>query len=229
MSRISATELQSFLIPEWRDALISTFDKPCWSNIAAVLSTQQYLPKKEEIFNALNNCPPNKVKAVIIGQDPYIHANEAHGYSFSVQPSVTKLPPSLKAIIEEVRIEYGLQTNPNNGCLLPWVSEGVLLLNTILTVSPGNSNSHKNIGWETITAAIISYLDNNHDVVFLAFGRPAQSVCDAYVTKHTVIKAGHPSPLNSKIKFMGSNCFTKANNELMNMNVLPIRWTKLWT
>lgn len=228
MRRITTAELQSLLSPEWKAALEHTFKESCWSNIAATLSTQDYLPRKEDIFNAINNCPPSKVKAVIIGQDPYIHANEAHGYSFSVQPSVTRLPPSLKTILEEVRDNYGLQTIPKNGCLLPWVSEGVLLLNTILTVAPGSSNSHKNIGWESITSEIIRFLDKNYKLVFLAFGAQAQRVCNDNVSNNPVIKTGHPSPMNSKIKFTGSRCFNKANEELMNMNILPIRWTKLW-
>lgn len=228
MHRITTTELQSLLSAEWREVLEHTFKEQYWSNIAAVLSTQQYLPKKEEIFNAINNCPPNKVKAVIIGQDPYIHSSEAHGYSFSVQPSVTRLPPSLKTILEEVRDDYGMQTIPKNGCLLPWVSEGVLLLNSILTVSPGTSFSHKNIGWEYITSEIIRFLDNNYKLVFLAFGAQAQRVCNENISNNPVIKTGHPSPLNSKIKFSGSRCFNKANDELMKMNILPIRWTKLW-
>ena len=222
------SELRSLLIPEWYDAIGEEFGKPYWNEIIDTLNKDgKYLPEKKLIFNALNKCPPEKVKVVIIGQDPYIHSNEPHGFSFSVKPGV-KIPPSLRNIFEELCGEYSIDSLPRNGCLSQWETEGVLLLNTILTVHEGKSDSHRGIGWENFTSAVIKYLDNHNFVVFLAWGAKAQKVCSDNVKNNPVLTAGHPSPLNRAKPFKGCGCFREANTLLRKNKILPVRWIKLW-
>ena len=189
------------------------------------LNKSKFYPKIDQIFNAINNIELSKLKAVIIGQDPY-HNGSAHGYSFSVLPS-RQIPASLQNIFKELKTEYNISTLPSSGCLLPWTDEGVLLLNTILTVEPSKPKSHANIGWQDFTNAIIQYIDNNYKVVFLAWGNNAQKTCNI-VHNNPVIKSGHPSPLNTSKPFVGCNCFKECNNELIKMGILPIRWNVLW-
>lgn len=221
-------EMQSLLSSEWLNAIGDEFSKSYWDNIIHVLnSDSHYLPEKKYIFNALNKCPPENVKVVIIGQDPYIHSNEPHGFSFSVKPGV-KIPPSLRTIFEELCDEYNIESLPKNGCLIQWVSEGVLLLNSVLTVHEGKSDSHKGIGWENFTSAIIKYLDTHNVVVFMAWGAKAQKVCSDNVKINTVLTAGHPSPLNRSKPFRGCGCFREANSILTKNKILPVRWIKLW-
>ena len=133
----SVNEMQSLLSSEWLNVIGDEFSKSYWNDIIDVLNNEtNYLPEKRYIFSALNKCPPEKVKVVIIGQDPYIHSNEPHGLSFSVKPGV-KIPPSLRTVFEEICSEYSIDSLPKNGCLIPWISEGVLLLNSVLTVREG--------------------------------------------------------------------------------------------
>ena len=222
----SIEDLTSLLCNEWRDAInMSAVD---WDSIIRVLNNkkEEFYPPKKEIFNALNHCHPEKVKVVLIGQDPYFNFGQAHGYSFSVRPDV-KTPPSLLNIFKELENEMNISSHPPNGCLERWESEGVLLLNTVLTVSSGKANSHKGIGWEAFTSAIIDYIDKNCNCVFLAMGRQAENVCKA-VTNNKVIVTGHPSPVNTTNPIIGSNCFRKVNDELIAKNILPVRWNILW-
>lgn len=221
---MNSDELISLLSTSWRNVLdIQTKD---FENIVKTLNSGKFYPKKEDIFNALNSCPPSKVKIVLIGQDPYINENEAHGFSFSVKNSV-KIPPSLMNIFKELKQEFRFNSLPTNGCLTKIANEGVLLLNSILTVSPGKSNSHKNIGWEIFTKKVIEYLDLNHKIIFLCLGNQAREVCKC-VTKNKVMCYGHPSPLNTAKPFVGCNCFKDVNNELINMYILPVRWNVLF-
>lgn len=216
-----ANELISLLSEEWRNVL--NLSNVNFQKIIDKLNSEKYYPKKEDIFNALNLCPPSKIKVVIIGQDPYINENEAHGFSFSVTPNV-RIPPSLRNIFEELKQEFDMKKIPKHGCLIKWVDEGVLLLNSILTVAAGKSKSHDKIGWDTFTQNIIEYIDNNCKVVFLALGNNAKLVCKN--VKNKVLCYGHPSPLNtSDKKFLGCNCFVNVNEELIKMQILPIRWT----
>lgn len=221
-------EMMNLLSQDWIDVIGYEFGKPYWYDIIEVLNnTPRYLPSKKYIFNALNLCKPQDVKVVIIGQDPYIHANEPHGFSFSVRPNV-KVPPSLRNVFVELKNEYSIDSLPRDGCLIPWESEGVLLLNVVLTVKEGLSNSHKGIGWEKFTSAVIKYLDTHNKVVFMAWGAKAQQVCSNEVKNNEVLTAGHPSPLNTSRPFIGCGCFREANRILMKNNILPVRWTKLW-
>ena len=222
------SELQSLLSLEWLNVIGEEFGKSYWNEILHTLNSDtKYLPEKKLIFEALNKCPPEKVKVVIVGQDPYIHSNEPHGLSFSVKPGV-RIPPSLRNIFEELCSEYNIDTLPKNGCLIKWESEGVLLLNSVLTVHEGKSDSHKGIGWENFTASVIKYLDNHNIIVFMAWGAKAQKVCADNVKNNIVLTAGHPSPLNTSKPFKGCGCFREANSILKKNNILPVRWIKLW-
>lgn len=222
------SDLQSLLCQEWYSCMKNEFANKYWDNIIKKLnSTTRYLPAKKDIFNALNLCPPSKVKVVILGQDPYIHSNEAHGFSFSV-PDGTRIPPSLMNVFKELSTEYNINTVPSSGCLTKWAEDGVLLLNSILTVDEGASNSHKNIGWENFTSAIIRWIDNHKKCVFLSWGVGAQKITSQQVVNNKVLTAGHPSPLNTKTPFVGCNCFREANDLLKEMNILPVRWLSVF-
>jgi len=221
-------ELEHLLSTEWFNVLKQEFSQDYWKSIIETLNkSQNYLPRKKDLFNALNSCPPNKVSVVILGQDPYIHENEAHGYSFSV-PTGTSIPPSLRNIFKEIAQEYNIQTIPTSGCLTSWANDGVLLLNSILTVEAGSSRSHKNIGWEQFTSAIIRYIDIHNKCVFLAWGKDAQTICQQQVNNNKILSAGHPSPLNTYNPFVGCNCFKTCNEILKENNILPIRWISVF-
>ena len=223
-------ELASLLSPQWYAVIGDEFNKSYWNNLIDYLNKDlNYLPEKKYLFNALNDCPPDKVKVVILGQDPYIHENEAHGYSFSVPPGV-RIPPSLRNVFQELMNEYGMNEFPKSGCLTKWESEGVLLLNSILTVreGKGQSMSHKGIGWENFTSRIIRYIDMNSTVIFMAWGANAKKICIENVKNNTILTAGHPSPINTSNPFVGCNCFREANAILQKNKILPVRWIKLW-
>lgn len=225
----SVSELESLLSNEWSSVIGDEFSKDYWQQLIKNLNdSPRWIPEKKDIFNALNRCPPEKVKVVLIGQDPYIHANEAHGYSFSVKPG-TRMPPSLRNVLGELADEYDLEDLPESGCLVKWEDEGVLLLNSVLTVNIGVSGSHKGFGWENFTSRVIRYIDtHNKCCVFLAFGRDAQKIVSDVVTNNKIITAGHPSPRNTVVPFRGCNCFRETNEWLMKNNVLPVRWLTLW-
>lgn len=220
----SANDLTSLLCDEWKNVI--NIDNVDWNSIIDVLNKEEFYPPKNDIFNALNNCHPDNVKVVIIGQDPYYNRGQAHGYAFSVRQDV-QIPPSLMNIFKELSNEMNMKTLPQNGCLEKWAHEGVLLLNSILTVKAGKPDSHKGIGWEDFTSNVIEYIDNNCNVVFLAWGKQAEVICNG-VRKNKVLVAGHPSPRNTFKPFIGCDCFRKANDELISMNILPVRWTILW-
>lgn len=224
---ISAAKLIAMMPSAWKK-VIDTSKVP-FDTIAKTLNRSTYCPKLNDIYAALNGVSPEDVKVVIIGQDPYHQPNVAHGYSFSVNPSAS-IPPSLRAIHSELMNEYGLSDSPMNGSLLPWVKEGVLLLNTILTVELHKPASHKGIGWEELTSQVLSYVDNNCTCVFMAWGGFATKLCEQTVKNNVVITSGHPSPLNTgNNSFAGCECFKKANEALMSKGILPVRWTRLWT
>ena len=221
----SANDLTSLLCDEWKEVI--NMSSVNWDGIISVLNKEkEVFPPKKDIFNALNNCHPDKVKVVIVGQDPYYNRGQAHGYSFSVQRNVS-IPPSLANIFKELVDELNMKTFPPNGCLEKWEKEGVLLLNSILTVRAGAPDSHKGIGWETFTSEVIEWIDDNCNVVFLAWGRQAETICSK-VKRNKVIVTGHPSPRNTANPFVGCGCFRKVNDELMAKNILPVRWNILW-
>lgn len=177
-----------------------------------------------DIFNALNFTSYKDVKVVILGQDPYHGPHQAHGLSFSVQPDV-KIPPSLVNIYKELHDDLGCYI-PNNGYLKKWADQGILLLNTSLTVRAGEANSHRNIGWVTFTDKIIELLNQRQDpVVFILWGNNAISK-ETLITspQHYIIKSVHPSPLSASRGFFGSKPFSKTNDFLIKNNKTPIDW-----
>lgn len=224
--KITSNMLRESFPNSWASVL--NLDIVPWNNIADVLNKDLFSPKFEDIFAALASLPPSDVRVVILGQDPYPTAGVAHGYSFSVQPNA-QIPGSLRNIHLELMNEYGLSMHPLNGSLLPWVRSGVLLLNTVLTVQTGYANSHKDIGWDKLTSQVIKYVDSLGGCVFLAWGKQATDLCNKYVTRSEIVSCGHPSPINTRNTFAGSNCFKKVNEILMKRKQLPIVWTSLWT
>lgn len=186
--------------------------------------TYQIYPPKEEVFNAFRYTPYDKVKVVLLGQDPYHGPNQAHGLSFSVHRGIP-LPPSMQNIYQELENDLGIH-QVNHGYLVSWAKQGVLLLNTVLTVRQGEANSHRQKGWEKFTDAIITSL-NQHStpIVYLLFGRSAmnkRALIDE--SKHFVISTPHPSPLSAYRGFFGSHPFSRANMLLADTKSVPIQW-----
>ena len=181
-------------------------------------------PGMYDIFNAMHYTPYNKVKVVILGQDPYHGPNQAHGLSFSVRPGVEP-PPSLINIFKELHDDLGC-TIPKYGCLKHWAEQGVLLLNTVLTVREHQANSHQGIGWERFTDHIIELLNQREQpMVFILWGRPAQRK-QSMITNpnHLVLTSSHPSPLSAYRGFFGSRPFSKVNDFLQKHGIDPIDW-----
>ncbi len=181
-------------------------------------------PEHNDIFNALKFTPFNQVKAVIIGQDPYHNPNQAHGLSFSVKPGVPK-PPSLKNILKEWHNDLGFPI-PKDGYLEPWARNGVLLLNSILTVEAGMPMSHANIGWQRYTDKIIQLINEHLEgIIFLLWGAPAQlKGSHINTTRHHILTAAHPSPLSAHRGFLGCRHFFKSNELLRKMGKEEIDW-----
>ncbi|WP_078429654.1 uracil-DNA glycosylase [Alkalihalobacterium alkalinitrilicum] len=213
---------------EWSAVLKSEFTKEYFVSLQQFLK-EEYIketifPNQPDIFNAFEYTPYSEVKVVILGQDPYHGPNQAHGLSFSVQ-SGEKLPPSLKNIYKELHIDIGCDIG-KNGCLVKWAEQGVLLLNTVLTVKQGEPNSHKGIGWETFTDRVIEKLnERKKPIVFILWGRHAQTK-EALIQAphHYIIKSPHPSPLSANRGFFGSKPFSKINRWLMEKGEEPIDW-----
>lgn len=187
---------------------------------------QTIFPERENIFRALNETPYDKVKAVIIGQDPYHGEGQAQGLSFSVQPGV-KLPPSLRNIYIELQDDINCSLPTESGSLVKWAKEGVLLLNTVLTVRKGEPASHAKKGWEIFTDEIIKKLDQrNQPVVFILWGKHAQQKKQLInSSKHFVIESAHPSPFSARKGFFGSKPFSKTNEYLRSANIEEIDWS----
>lgn len=190
-------------------------------------------PQPDDVFAALRVCPdPTAIRVIILGQDPYHTPGLAHGLAFSVRPTVTKLPPSLQNIYKELAsdLELGPDAKPTNGCLLRWATQGVLLLNDVLTVTLGAAQSHAGLGWEELTAQLLAaVLRAAPHTVVIAWGRPAQKklehpVVRSLLTAHTVLKAPHPSPLSAHTGFFGSRPFSAANAALVAHGQDPITW-----
>ncbi|MFC6464205.1 uracil-DNA glycosylase [Marinilactibacillus sp. GCM10026970] len=187
-------------------------------------NTETIYPKKEAIWQAFEWTPYHQVKAVILGQDPYHGAHQAHGLAFSVQPQV-KLPPSLRNIYKELQSDLGIEP-VTHGYLESWAKQGVLLLNTVLTVRAKEAHSHKNKGWEMLTDEVIKSLNEREEpIVFILWGSPAQkkrTLIDE--SKHYVLTAVHPSPLAAYRGFFGSKPFSKTNELLIESGQSPIDW-----
>jgi len=216
------------LFSDWKDILRPEFKKDYYKLLMEFLKkeyeTKTIYPQKENIFAALNFTPYEKTKVVILGQDPYIGPNQAHGLSFSVQKGV-QIPKSLQNIYKELHDDLGCYI-PNNGYLKKWADQGVLLLNACLTVEAGKPNSHKGKGWEFFTDKIIETLNNKETpVVFILWGANARSK-KLLITnkKHLIIESAHPSPLSAYHGFFGSRPFSKTNNFLIKNNMEPIDW-----
>ena len=214
----------------WRAAIGTEFNKPYFRNLAKFVDDErQALPLKvypgeDQVFAALQLTPFDKVCVVLLGQDPYPGEGMAHGLCFSVNPSVKKLPASLKNIFKEMQSDLSFPI-PNNGCLTSWAKQGVLLLNTILTLRAGEPLSHKDRGWETFTNEIIRKVSNQpKPIVFVLWGKSAQSKIHLIDTsRHVIIQGAHPSPLSAKA-FFGTRPFSKINEALRAAKYSEIDW-----
>lgn len=215
--------------PSWKIELQTEFEKPYFRQLAAFVKdeykTQLCYPKASEIFTAFDCCPFDAVKVVILGQDPYHGAGQAHGLCFSVNEGIAH-PPSLINIFKEIESELGIPY-PKSGKLLRWASQGVLLLNATLTVRQGLAGSHQNRGWETFTDAVIRTISQKKEnVVFLLWGNYAQRKGkDIDASKHLVLTSGHPSPLSAnRGLWFGNGHFAKTNEYLKAMGIGEIAW-----
>ena len=214
---------------DWNPVLRGEFAEPYWAELQAFVTDErqrhQVFPPHDEVFAALHQTPWSEVKAVILGQDPYHGAGQAHGLCFSVRPGVA-LPPSLRNIYAELKTDLGIEP-PNHGCLDAWADEGVLLLNTTLTVRARQAASHQKHGWETFTDQVIRAVDAKDErVVFILWGasaRKKKALIDP--RKHTVIESAHPSPLSAHNGFFGSRPFSRTNDALTAAGRDPIDWT----
>lgn len=229
--------------PSWAHALHRHMSSQSFSSLAKFIAgerkTHTIYPPAEDTFSALNLTPLKDVKVVIMGQDPYHGARQAHGLSFSVRKGV-QAPASLKNIYKELTNDPGVDfppTMPTHGCLERWAKQGVLMINSVLTVRKGVANSHRKRGWESFTDELIRILDresetSKHGLVFLLWGKPASEKAQNILycggqSKHKVICSSHPSPLGAtktKSPFLGSKCFSRANDALLELGMKTIDW-----
>ena len=213
---------------DWLEAVGDEFKKPYYKDLYEFVkkeyNTVTVYPPANDIFNALHLTPLKDVKVLVLGQDPYHGAGQAHGLSFSVLPG-QRIPPSLKNIYQELHDDLGCRI-PNNGYLEKWAKQGVLMLNTVLTVRAHKPNSHQGKGWEHFTDAIIEAVNaQDRPVVYLLWGRPAQKKSSMLNNpKHLVLKAAHPSPYSADTGFFGCRHFSQANEFLQSHGVTPIDW-----
>lgn len=220
--------MKNILKNYWNELLNEEFSKEYYLNLRDFLineyKTKTIYPDMHNIFNALHYTAYKDVKVVILGQDPYHGPNQSHGLSFSVKPGV-KTPPSLVNIYKELHSDVDCYI-PNNGYLEKWAHEGILLLNTVLTVRSGEPNSHKNKGWEKFTDKIISLINEKDDpVVFILWGKNAQSKTKLITnSKHYIIESVHPSPLSASRGFFGSKPFSKTNEFLKSIGKTEVDW-----
>jgi uracil-DNA glycosylase len=212
----------------WRDALGAEVEKPYFSSLQKFLDEEQksfeVYPETANIFAALELTPYKDVKVLLLGQDPYPGEGQAHGLAFSVQPGIAH-PPSLRNIYKELHTDVGFQIPERNGYLVPWAKQGILMLNTVLTVRAGKIFSHKGKGWEIFTDAIISKVNEKRSpVVFVLWGNPAQKKIKLIDTeRHHVVACAHPSPLAAK-KFFGCKPFSQINQFLHDDGKPEINW-----
>lgn len=213
---------------KWDNLLFSEYQKPYFKNLQDFINkeyqTKTIYPPKEEIFNAFRLTEYENIKVVILGQDPYHGEGEAEGLSFSVKENI-KIPPSLKNIFKELNSDLNYNI-PQTGSLKKWAKEGVLLLNSILTVEKDKPLSHKNIGWETFTDEVIKLINQKKEpVVFILWGNYAKTK-KQYITnkQHYIIESPHPSPFSARTGFLGSKPFSKTNNFLTSKKISPINF-----
>ncbi len=212
----------------WKKVLFDEFQKPYFSSLKEFLADEKQkhtvYPHGSNIFAAFDNTPFENVKVVVLGQDPYHGAGQAHGLAFSVNDGVP-FPPSLQNIFKELRDDMGCDM-PKSGNLTKWAKEGVFLINAVLSVRAGEANSHKSRGWEIFTDSVIKLLsEQKESLVYMLWGAPAgakASLIDE--RKHLILKAPHPSPLSSYRGFFGSKPFSKTNDYLKSKAIRPIDW-----
>ncbi|MBO5088871.1 MAG: uracil-DNA glycosylase [Lachnospiraceae bacterium] len=214
---------------DWAQHLKPEYKKEYYKNLYAKVNAEYgsgatIYPPADDIFNAFHLTPLNEVKCVIIGQDPYHNVNQAHGLCFSVRPEV-EIPPSLVNIYKELHDDLGCEI-PNNGYLVKWAEQGVLMLNSVLTVRAHQANSHQGIGWEQFTDAVMDILnEQDRPIVFLLWGNPAQrKAARINNPNHLILKAPHPSPLSAYRGFFGCKHFSQANDFLQAKGLKPIDW-----
>jgi uracil-DNA glycosylase len=212
----------------WQPVVGEELAKPYFQKLEELLAEQRrnytVFPPRDQIFSALELTPYDQVKVLLLGQDPYHDDGQAHGLCFSVQPGV-RPPPSLVNIFKELHDDIGCKV-PNNGYLVPWAKQGILLLNAVLTVRAHSPNSHKNKGWEKFTDAVIRKVSDKEDpVVFVLWGGYAQKKVPLIDTsRHTIVQSAHPSPLSARSGFFGSKPFSKINAALTASGKAPIDW-----
>lgn len=215
------------VLPEsWNVALTHELQQPYFAKlmdfVAAERAAHEVFPPEVEVFSSLQHTPFDNVNALLLGQDPYHDDGQAHGLCFSVKPG-TKAPPSLVNVFKELKTDLGCSI-PNNGYLMPWAEQGLLMLNAVLTVRAHQPNSHKDRGWEQFTDAIIRKVNERPHVVFLLWGAYAQKKCRLIdAARHTIIACAHPSPLSAR-KFYGSKPFSQANAALKAHGQAEINW-----
>ncbi len=214
---------------DWLDIVKDEFSKPYYKELYQFVlkeyNTHVVYPPSDDIFNAFHFTPLSKVKVLILGQDPYHNAHQAHGLCFSVLPDQREIPPSLQNIYQELKEDLGCFI-PNNGYLKKWADQGVLMLNTVLTVRAHQANSHQGRGWEKFTDAVIEAVNaQQRPVVYLLWGRPAQSKIPMLTNPgHLILKAPHPSPLSAGRGFFGCRHFSQANAFLVRNGLEPVDW-----
>ena len=218
----------SAIANDWLEPLKPEFSKPYYRKLYQTVNeeyrTRQIFPPADDIFNAFALTPLHEVKVVILGQDPYHGEGQAHGLCFSVKPDV-EIPPSLVNIYKELQDDCGCEI-PNNGYLTKWAKQGVLLLNTVLTVRAHQANSHRGIGWEEFTDAAIRILnEQDRPMVFILWGKPAQMKKSMLTNpNHMIIESPHPSPLSAYRGFFGSRPFSRTNKFLREHGIKEIDW-----
>ncbi|PKP94043.1 MAG: uracil-DNA glycosylase [Alphaproteobacteria bacterium HGW-Alphaproteobacteria-16] len=216
------------LHPAWLQPLQREFDSDYMASLRAFLLAEKaagkrIFPKGPDWFRALDLTPPDSIRVVILGQDPYHGEGQAHGLCFSVQPGV-RVPPSLVNIYKELKSDLGIDP-PRHGFLEHWAKQGVLLLNNVLTVEMGQAASHKGRGWERFTDAVVAHVNAlPQPIVFMLWGSHAQKKAAAVDSRHLVLKAPHPSPLSAHSGFLGCRHFSKANDWLIAQGREPIDW-----
>ena len=217
------------LANDWLEAVSGEFKKPYYRELYEFVKTEYathvIYPPADEIFNAMHFTPLHEVKVLILGQDPYHNVHQAHGLSFSVPQDQPEIPPSLQNIYKELHDDLGCEI-PKHGFLKKWADQGVLLLNTVLTVRAHQANSHRDHGWEHFTDAILAAVNKeDRPIVYMLWGKPAQSKIPMLQNpKHLILKAPHPSPLSAYRGFFGCKHFSRANAFLKEHGVEPIDW-----
>lgn len=215
---------------DWDERLQDEFEKPYYLKLSQFLKNEYaeetVYPQMDELWTAFKLTPFNDVKVVILGQDPYHGPGQAHGLSFSVKPGV-KTPPSLRNMFKELAEDIGCAI-PQDGTLSGWAEQGVLMLNTVLTVRESQAHSHRRQGWETFTDEVIRHLSaREKPVVFVLWGRPAQEKKQLIdLSKHAIVESFHPSPLSASRGFFGSRPYSKANAFLATWDEEPIDWCR---